>query len=215
MSSGFKYKCREIGCNDEEPFQLDINCILIPECFTHKSHAEHPLFISLSYNNNNNNKIICQGCKMGVRGYHLQCTLCEFAICYKCATIPNGICYNFDEHPLSLCYGESGVDDTYWCELCEKILDPTEWFYTNRERCTTIHHECLFGEYVYMKSGHTFNYYRHKVEVIGNGSSSRPMCPNCHRRSPAPVYFKVYILDGYATDGFCSFYCIRQGTFDM
>ncbi|CAA7016714.1 unnamed protein product [Microthlaspi erraticum] len=84
--------------------ELDINCILVPEWFTHKSHQQHLLFISTSYNAAD--EILCQGCKGSIRGDHLHCTLCEFAICYKCATIPDEIYYKYDEHPLSLCYGK-------------------------------------------------------------------------------------------------------------
>ncbi|CAA7014127.1 unnamed protein product [Microthlaspi erraticum] len=84
------------------------------------------------------------------------------SICYKCATIPDEIYHKYDEHPLSLCYGKSGVDEdeVWWCEVCEKRLDPREWFYTTNssdQRCTTIHHECLFGDSALFKAGHIFS----------------------------------------------------------
>uniref|UniRef100_A0A1J3GJI4 Phorbol-ester/DAG-type domain-containing protein n=2 Tax=Noccaea caerulescens TaxID=107243 RepID=A0A1J3GJI4_NOCCA len=194
FSSGWKYKCKEIGCTSR--CQLDINCILLPECFTHKSHEEHLLFISASCNADD--KVLCQGCKESVHHvhgyqYHLHCTLCEFALCYKCATIPDEIYHKYDEHPLFLCYGKSGVEDdvVWWCEVCEKRLDPTEWFYTTNssdQSCTTIHHGCLFGDSALFKAGHIFSDH---VEVVGNDSCSRPICGMCHRRCRHSVYLKV------------------------
>ncbi|CAH8262593.1 unnamed protein product [Arabidopsis lyrata] len=44
----FRYKCSKTDCDDEITIQIDFRCILVPDCFTHKSH-EHPLFISTSY----------------------------------------------------------------------------------------------------------------------------------------------------------------------
>ncbi|KAG7634960.1 DC1 [Arabidopsis suecica] len=205
-SSGLMYRCREEECVGYEQFQLDLNCVLVPEYFTHKSHAEHHVFISPSYSEEN--EALCQGCKKRVYNYHLHCSLCEFVLCYECATIPNEIHYKFDEHSLTLSYGESGVDDKYWCEVCEKGLDPTEWFYINKESCTTIHHKCLFGDSGYMKPGHIFDYCGNKVEVVGNGSSSRPICLTCQYHCPHHVCFKVCMIDGTEIY-FCAFSCIR------
>ncbi|CAH8370036.1 unnamed protein product [Eruca vesicaria subsp. sativa] len=67
--------------------------------------------------------------------------------------------YKFDKHPLTLSYGENiGADDVYWCEVCEKLLDPEEWFYTCDECCTTIHLQCLFGSDLFLKPGFIFKY---------------------------------------------------------
>lgn len=104
--NGFRYKCFERSCRD---FQVDFGCILVPDFFIHKSH-EHPLFIPIyaSYNV----KIWCKGCRVSCGRYYLQCTLCQFAICYKCATFPNKLHYKHAALPLSLCYGEAS-DETY------------------------------------------------------------------------------------------------------
>ncbi|CAA7016713.1 unnamed protein product [Microthlaspi erraticum] len=190
LSSGLKYKCKEIGCMSH--IQLGITCILVPECFTHKSHEEHLLFISTT-----NDEIICQGCNGSIQGDHLHCTECEYSICYKCATIPNEIYHKYDDSPLSLCYGKSDVDDdeVWWCEVCEERLDPREWFCTTNsdQWCTTIHHECLFGDSAYLMAGQMAS--RFDVEAVGNASSSRPICSICHHRCPQPVYLRVHSKD--------------------
>ncbi|ESQ37627.1 hypothetical protein EUTSA_v10002351mg [Eutrema salsugineum] len=190
-SSGWTYICsKHDECNRN--FYLDVNCSLNPECFNHESHVEHLLFAATGTQSG----IKCRGCYNETYGYHLQCTICKFAICYKCSTIPNEIYYKFDEHPLSLCYGESGVDGKYWCEVCEERLDPNHWFYTNTKGCTTIHYECVFGNSYYMKTGLTFNYRNSKVEVVANGSS-RPKCQGfrCYKRCLHPEYLKWYKPD--------------------
>ncbi|VVB14101.1 unnamed protein product [Arabis nemorensis] len=122
-SNGFGYKCSKNDCDDEITIQIDVRCILVHDCFTHKSH-EHPLFISTSYSRKGT--IYCNGCKDIVRvEYYMQCTICTFSMCYRCATIPHELHYKFDPHPLSLCYGED-AEKTYWCEVCEKEVNPRE-----------------------------------------------------------------------------------------
>ncbi|CAH8283497.1 unnamed protein product [Eruca vesicaria subsp. sativa] len=118
--SGFTYKCSKRDCMLYQGFQIDVRCTLVPDYFTHESH-EHPLFISTSYKGKS--KICCEGCKEVCMQSYLQCSVCQFALCYQCATIPNEICYKYDKHPLSLCYGEDVPDGVYWCEVCEKEVN--------------------------------------------------------------------------------------------
>ncbi|KAG5408643.1 hypothetical protein IGI04_004962 [Brassica rapa subsp. trilocularis] len=171
-SSGFKYKCYEKDCKIHW-FKIDVTCCLVPEYSTQKFH-EDPIFIA-PYNYDHE-IYPCNGCKRRLTKTRLQCTLCEFSICYECATIPEELHYKHDEHPLTLCYGED-TDGKYWCEECEKQVNPSEWFYTCNKCCITIHRTCLFGFYVYLKPGHTLKYNRATtVEVLGNSISTRPIC---------------------------------------
>nr|VDC85651.1 unnamed protein product [Brassica rapa] len=186
-SSGFKYKCYEKDCKIHW-FKIDVTCCLVPEYSTQKFH-EHPIFIA-PYNYDHE-IYPCNGCKRRLTKTRLQCTLCEFSICYECATIPEELHYKHDEHPLTLCYGED-TDGKYWCEECEKEVNPSEWFYTCNKCCITIHRTCLFGFYVYLKPGHTLKYNRATtVEVLGNSSSTRPICSRCEERCRGFIYFKV------------------------
>lgn len=163
--SGFRYKCAKNNCEESSctDFQVDVGCILVPDCFTHKIH-EHPLFIPISalYAE----KIRChQGCGCNCIGSYLRCTLCEFAMCYKCATTPDKLHYKYDTLPLSLCYGEIS-DQTYWCEVCEETLDPSKWFYTCDKSDITIHRSCVFGNFAYMKPGYMFYYKSFKYKNL-------------------------------------------------
>ncbi|KAL0857612.1 hypothetical protein Bca101_062766 [Brassica carinata] len=119
-------------------------CVSVQECFIHKSHDPHHLFVSTFYNNKV--ETLCRGCKRRCVTSHLQCRECEFALCYKCGTIPDEIHYRFDKHPLTLSYGgESAEEEMYWCEVCEKQLEQREWYYTCNECCITVHLECVSG----------------------------------------------------------------------
>ncbi|KAG7641115.1 DC1 [Arabidopsis suecica] len=198
-STGFRYKCSKTDCDDEITIQIDFRCILVPDCFTDKSH-EHPLFISTSYSRKGN--ISCDGCKDSVRDeYYLQCTICSFAMCYRCATLPYELYYKYDAHLLSLCYGED-AEKAYWCEVCEKELNPREWFYSCNKCCITIHLECIFGSSVYIKSGYTFYFGSASMKILGNNSHTRPICYKCDHRCPDSVYYKLF------EKVFCSWLCV-------
>ncbi|KAG2315465.1 hypothetical protein Bca52824_018587 [Brassica carinata] len=203
-STGFRYKCSKEKCALINRAQIDVRCILLPEYFTHKAH-KHPLFISTSHKKGKI-KICCQGCKEICMQSYLQCSLCTFAICYQCATIANEICYKFDKHPLTLCYGEEEVPEgVYWCEVCEKELNPTDnWFYTCNECCVTIHLQCLFGSSAYMKPGFTLYHHDTKMKVFRNGNNTRPFCVQCGQRCPSSVYYKFGWLGGKT---YCSLDC--------
>ncbi|EOA33087.1 hypothetical protein CARUB_v10016425mg [Capsella rubella] len=205
-STGFMYKCSKPDCDDDnDTFQLDFRCILVLDYFTHKSH-EHPLFISTSYSRKG--IISCAGCKDTVRSeYYLQCTICSFAMCYRCATIPYELYYKYDTHPLSLCYGED-AKKAYWCEVCEKEVNPREWFYTCNKCCITIHLECLLESSVYIKSGVTFYLGSVTMSILGNNSQTRPVCYKCDHRCPDHIYYKLF------EKAFCSWLCIWTSDMD-
>ncbi|XP_010465237.1 PREDICTED: uncharacterized protein LOC104745635 [Camelina sativa] len=199
-STGYTYVCSKTGC---ENFMLDVRCISVPECFIHKSH-EHSVFISTSYNIKD--EILCKCCKKRCFGPHLQCTVCEFVLCYPCGTIPVEINYKFDKHPLTLSCGES-TDDIYWCEVCETQLDPREWFYTCNKCCITIHLECLFGSSFFMKPGSVYERGYGIVKVFRNNSNTRPFCYECKRRCTSSTYFGGHMEEWTRTLVFCSFEC--------
>ncbi|XP_010422952.1 PREDICTED: uncharacterized protein LOC104708145 [Camelina sativa] len=196
--AGFSYKC---ACKGScRRFQVDVRCILVAadHPFTHKSH-ERPLFIPIS---TVDKKALCGACKTTGADFYLQCTLCDFSLCYKCATVPDKLHYKYDALPLSLCYGEAS-NETYWCEVCEGKLDPSKWFYTCNKSYINIHLNCVFGSAAYMKSGYTFYNYHVTVKVLYNNCNTRPICRRCDGRCSSYVFLKL--SDG---TNFCSNDCL-------
>ncbi|CAH2046175.1 unnamed protein product [Thlaspi arvense] len=206
--SGFRYKCKDKNCLLSDIFRIHVGCISLPDYFTHKSHG-HPLCFPI-LELRHKEKIICKVCKKHCSLSHLQCsTTCEFDLCYRCATFPSEVRYKHDKHPLSLCYGEETSDgNKYWCDICEKELDSTEWFYTCDKCCVTIHLDCIFGSSIYMKPGFTFRYISFKVKVLRNNSNTRLICDGCEHRCSAHVYYEVHWYRYEFVS--CSLECLEQ-----
>ncbi|KAK7818313.1 hypothetical protein CFP56_041412 [Quercus suber] len=89
--NGFTYKCEKCW------FHLDVQCSLISDILTHEGH-EHPLILSYI-----TDKQKCSCCS-NESDQVFRCTSCEFALDYKCATLPHTTRYNQHEHLFTLCY---------------------------------------------------------------------------------------------------------------
>jgi len=105
LSNGFKYQCGDI--------KLDVLCGSISEPFVHPSHPHHPLYYIPLVGRKQ-----CNGCN---RWSSLLLTCiesgCGFLVCFNCATLPQVVKHRVDDHPLSLCYGET-ASGKYWCDIC-------------------------------------------------------------------------------------------------
>lgn len=112
----------------------------------------------------------------------------------------------YDDHPLFLSYGDMNVDEKYWCEACEKKVEPKEGFYTCNDCGVVLHISCLFGDFSYMMPGSfisvdsEYGVYafinhgsvtRSNDEVVSNTSTSRPICYVCNTRCKLPSVLKV------------------------
>ncbi|KAL4642437.1 hypothetical protein ACB092_02G018100 [Castanea dentata] len=137
-ASGFTYACKE--CR----FYLDVHCSLISDILTHKGH-EHPLI--LSYTTHRQKCSCCSNESEQV----FRCSTCEFALDYKCATLPQSARYNQHEHPFTLCYRPEDDSGEYYCDICEEERDSKQWFYYCEDCSYPAHPKCILGEYPNMK----------------------------------------------------------------
>ncbi|KAF8074262.1 hypothetical protein N665_1116s0001 [Sinapis alba] len=129
-------------------YSLHEVCAGLPRKLDHALH-NHTLFLDPSPPNNYS-YMTCSVCFRASTGFRYRCSKegCSlFSADVRCISVKE--CYihksHYDKHPLTLSYGEeksSSADDVYWCEVCEKLLDPKEWFYTCDECCTTVHLQC-------------------------------------------------------------------------
>ncbi|XP_075658613.1 uncharacterized protein LOC142628388 [Castanea sativa] len=89
--NGFFYDC------DSCYFHLDVQCSLVLEILTHKGH-KHQLILSYTSFEQS-----CSSCG-AKRNLVFHCTSCEFALDFKCATLPQTTRYEQHEHLFTLSF---------------------------------------------------------------------------------------------------------------
>ncbi|KAG7611737.1 DC1 [Arabidopsis suecica] len=198
-TTGFFYECSERECR----FKVHVQCATISEPLVHASHMD-PLFLT-SKPGEERRCCVCKELGHCSTNETFNCIECDFALCFKCATLPQKVRYKHDKHMLTLSYGEETSTMTYWCEVCEKKINPKERFYMCDEYCcVTLHIECMLGVDLYMKSGSFWLYCSSKVSVLPNNHHmSRPICSFCKKRCPHNIVFQCLGLIS------CSTSCIR------
>ena len=133
VCNGFVYIC--LACW----FILDVSCSLISDILTHQGH-EHPLLLSSIESEQN-----CSCCDSKIYPI-FRCTTCEFALDFKCATLPQTTKYKQHEHPFTLFYTAEDDSGEYYCDICEEERDPKHWFYYCADCNYPAHTKCILGE---------------------------------------------------------------------
>ena len=105
--NGLKYNCQKCKRN------YNVLCILLPNTLIHACN-EHLLYLSKI-----NFKQKCSSC-ISKRYDVFRCSICEFVLQFKCATLPQTTWYNQHEYPFTLCYNPEDDSDEYYCEICEE-----------------------------------------------------------------------------------------------
>ncbi|CAN6869200.1 unnamed protein product [Brassica oleracea] len=147
--------------------------------------AIHILYTTTVHATRRNTK----GCRLceNEGNYLFSCDECDYTLNGKCALLPKKVMKKrYDDHPLFLSYGDMNVDEKYWCEACEKKVEPKEGFYTCNDCGVVLHISCLFGDFSYMMP-----VTRSNDEVVSNTSTSRPICYVCNTRCKLPSVLKV------------------------
>lgn len=191
--NGFSYK--------SDYKSIDVLCASFQDGYVHVSHPHSGLVILDKAQSS-----ICSNCKRDGSwdGYFtMGCTVCEdFELCFRCITLPKVVEHKYDKHPLSLCYGENSNGE-YWCDICEKRLDPQKWYYTCREGNSTLHTRCVLGADSRYKLGYALKEKGMEFEVVSNNNVTRPHCHICSSRCQGPSLFKFKDLF------FCSSKCVK------
>lgn len=161
--------------------KIDVRCASVDDAFKHESHP-HWLFQFT-------NTWIATKCGVcnSIPWMYLRCTnkdeCAAFTLCFRCATLPASVRHKYDDHPLSLCYGEGYLNSTYCCGICEEEIYPKSGFYGCSDCGFTLHTECVFNNLIHPKPGYslvmgdkgTFN-------LLLNNRLSRPICYLCKNR---------------------------------
>ena len=146
---------------------------LASDILTHKGH-EHQLILSTK-----GYEQTCTSCNSETY-YIFRCTICEFALDVKCATLPYTTTYKKHEHPFTLCYTVEDDSNEYYCDICEEERDPKHWFYYC-ENCTyPAHPNCILGKYtnIWFGDTYTFDCHPHPLTFIEETQDS-PECHDC------------------------------------
>ncbi|EOA17959.1 hypothetical protein CARUB_v10006374mg, partial [Capsella rubella] len=177
--TGFSYN---IKADDDYPqYSLDVRCATISDAFKHESHP-HWLYVSFEYQF----LARCNGCdsfcwfvllckdKNDCRGYNL---------CFRCATLPTLVINKYDDHPLSLCYGDKTMDATYCCGICEEDVYNKIWFYKCNECGSTLHTNCVFQNLMHSRPGYSLLIgNKGSFDLLPNNHLSRRLCYFCKIR---------------------------------
>ncbi|KAG7534883.1 DC1 [Arabidopsis thaliana x Arabidopsis arenosa] len=180
LSDGFMYSSRNW-------FDVDVHCGSLNEPLVHDGH-EHPLYFAKKGNH------FCDGCQKRIGDYMLRCEDCDFNLCLYCATLPEKIWHRNDGHPLTLCCGDKEkASGKYWCDICERELDPSIWFYTCSDCGVTLHAQCVLGDFSRFKPGQIYRFGEKEIEVqaVLNNHNTRPFCIQCQSRCKVPFILKI------------------------
>lgn len=190
VTNGFVYMCAD-GSR-----LLDVRCATLSSFADIDCHP-HALFLTTLDEGK------CGACKESADSV-LRCVQCKFTLDFWCATLPKRIRHKCDDHFLFLRRGKK-VKGKYWCEICESLLNPIEWFYTCDDCGVVCHIDCVLGEFANIKPGVVAtNDVGEKVELVPNDRTSRPKCNKCGSRSILPFIFKIYFFRKKAVYFCCS-----------
>ena len=136
-------------------FDLDVQCSLMLDVLIHNGH-EHHLHLS-----NTRYEQKCSSCDF--ESFQVfRCITCEFALDFKCATLPLTARYKQHEHPFTLSYAVEDDSGEYYCDICEEERNPKFWFYYCAECSYPAHPKCILGNYPNFKFGGAYSFYCHQ-----------------------------------------------------
>jgi hypothetical protein len=109
------------------------------------------------------------------------CTACDFALDFKCATLPLVARHRYDKHPLALTYATKDNFEEHYCLICEEEMNQKHWFYYCATCDFHAHSQCVLGNYPYIKFESTFKneeLHQHPLTYVRKTEYSTP-CDAC------------------------------------
>ncbi|KAF5758035.1 putative chromatin regulator PHD family [Helianthus annuus] len=190
--NGFAYCCMD--CNN---CIIDVHCAFLPKEITHTFHPNH--LLSRVYHESLHDT--CRMCGYFYPNLSFDCRTCnDFRLHVKCALfIPETTRNKCDKHPMKLSYFpiENHKSD-YFCEVCERELNPEMPFYHCHECMQSMHTTCAPSILQY----ETYDEYRRGVyEFVNVKFGGRYENTKVH---PHPLSF----VQGIEDDG----HCVRCGS---
>ncbi|KAL1551748.1 hypothetical protein AAHA92_19548 [Salvia divinorum] len=145
--NGLFYACGECG------FKADIKCACLPDTIHHAAHPQHLLnYVTDSslWREKYSLRLMCAaGC--GYNAYYWDCyrcssNSCDFIVHIQCMMVPASVTSSrWDEHhTLPLTYDATlNRPGDFYCDQCEKQMNPKSWMYHCRRCDLSFHPECF------------------------------------------------------------------------
>ncbi|XP_030935787.1 uncharacterized protein LOC115960922 [Quercus lobata] len=166
--NGFTYQCEICW------FSLDVQCSMISEILIHPGHEHQLLLSSIPFEQN------CSCCASSIYPI-FRCTTCDFALDFRCATMPHSTRYKQHEHPFALSYRVEDDSGEYYCDICEEERqDSKYWFYYCEDCSYPAHLDCIIGKHPNYKFGGAYKFehrHSHPLTFIEETKD----CPRCNR----------------------------------
>ncbi|XP_020874708.1 uncharacterized protein LOC110226670 [Arabidopsis lyrata subsp. lyrata] len=161
---------------------IDVRCASISDTFKHESHP-HWLFVILVDETAGTK---CEGCDLAPM-FLLRCKGNDdcggYNLCFTCATLPTLVRHRYDDHPLSLCYGEKNMNVTFCCGICEEEVYSKNWFYKCNDCSSTLHTKCVIKNLIHSRIGDSLVLGdKGSFDLLPNNRLSRPICYLCKTR---------------------------------
>ncbi|KAJ0639285.1 putative chromatin regulator PHD family [Helianthus annuus] len=211
--NGFAYCC--MNCNN---CIIDVHCAFLPKEITHTFHPNH--LLSWVYHGDSNNR--CRMCGYTYPSNSFDCHTCnDFRLHVGCAMfIPETTRNKCDKHPMKLSYVpvENHKSD-YFCEVCERELNPEMPFYHCHDCMQSMHTTCApsilqyetydrksRGVYTFVNVKFGATYKNTKVHphplTFVQGVESDGQCDNCGYSLQFQIIFKCSTCE-FAVDYYC------------
>lgn len=174
--NGFSYS------NSDNTISIDVRCASVPIPLKHESHPHRLVFYD-----NDPEEVRCGGCDLSGWRFLLHCKGNDdcggLYLCFKCVTLPTSVRHTYDDHPLSLQYGEKNMSSTYWCGICEELINSKSWFYKCNDCDSTLHTKCVFQNLILSRPGYSSTVGDlGQIAFVLNTRLSRPICFVCKTR---------------------------------
>lgn len=197
------------GCTKCD-FKVDIKCVSLPDTIKHEVHPRHHLKLQTEEMTRYSYIRPCRACNWSTwdRASY-KCDVCHIMFHAECALLPKQVSNRrWDKHLLLLTYNASANHPSkFYCEVCERNMNPKWWMYHCRECDVSIHTKCLpttSGEYRNVKFGQRYDLGKFHQHPVVHQLTNRLRCNVCCKR-------KVYGTLGFqcASDKCDFFMCLK------
>ncbi|XP_047962176.1 uncharacterized protein LOC125207009 [Salvia hispanica] len=136
------------GCTKCNYFRVDIKCASMPDTIYHAAHPNHLLNLRSAQDTIKRRGVIycdaCGGTLYNVNSY--ECGICDFLVHVGCAGLPASTTSSrWDKHhPLLLTHDATlNHPGEFYCDQCEREMNPKSWMYHCRSCNISIHPSCF------------------------------------------------------------------------